>query len=166
MLCQGDPSPVLSPVPFHFSFIFLKVFLFLSSPSHHSLSALSIYKDPSFFSHLSIIFTYTSCFFQPLFIFRCKPSHFEEEDIMDHGNNKEEELGSPVHSQVRKIKEEFSERADDRSPRKSPERKPVQRDRSSSSRRQISRSPLGISGRPISVGDWLLFVVIRLKHSY
>ncbi|XP_057443468.1 uncharacterized protein LOC130735535 [Lotus japonicus] len=55
--------------------------------------------------------------------------------------------GVPIHSQVRKIKQE-SEKVVDWSPGQ-PEMRPVLRDIS----RQISRSPLGISGRPISVGD-------------
>ena len=52
--------------------------------------------------------------------------------------------GVPVHSQVRKIKQE-SENILDWLPGK-PEIRPVVT-------RQVSRSPLGISGRPISVGD-------------
>ncbi|KAK7271184.1 hypothetical protein RJT34_26867 [Clitoria ternatea] len=55
--------------------------------------------------------------------------------------------GVLVHSQVRKIKQE-SEDVFEWSPGK-PEMKPVLREIS----RQISRSPLGISGHPISVGD-------------
>ncbi|EXB45097.1 hypothetical protein L484_019322 [Morus notabilis] len=71
---------------------------------------------------------------------------------MDHNNNDgerygSEQMGSPIHSQVRKIKEE-SEKIVDWLPRK-PERKPVLREIT----RQISRSPLGVSRRPISVGD-------------
>ncbi|KAJ1390724.1 hypothetical protein SESBI_02951 [Sesbania bispinosa] len=55
--------------------------------------------------------------------------------------------GVPVHSQVRKIKQE-SEKILDWSPGQS-EIRPVLREIS----RQISRSPLGISGQPISVGE-------------
>ena len=55
--------------------------------------------------------------------------------------------GAPVHSQVRKIKQE-SEKILDWSPGQ-PEVRPVLREIT----RQISRSPLGISGLPISVGD-------------
>ncbi|KAK7314672.1 hypothetical protein VNO77_33199 [Canavalia gladiata] len=55
--------------------------------------------------------------------------------------------GVPIHSQVRKIKQESEKILDlDWSPVK-PEIRPVLRELS----RQISRSPLGISGRPISV---------------
>jgi len=64
--------------------------------------------------------------------------------------NKDERFaqkGVPVHSQVRKIKQE-SEEIVDGSPGK-PEIRHVLRDIN----RQISRSPLGISGQPISVGD-------------
>ena len=53
----------------------------------------------------------------------------------------------PVHSQVRKIKQE-SEKIMEWSPGK-PEIRPLLRELN----RQLSRSPLGISGRPISVGD-------------
>ncbi|KAJ7970251.1 mRNA,: RTFL01-09-C22 [Quillaja saponaria] len=65
-------------------------------------------------------------------------------------NNSEEmieHVGFPVHSQVRKIKQE-SEKIIDWSPGQ-PEMRPVLKEIS----RHISRSPLGISGRPISVGD-------------
>ena len=58
-----------------------------------------------------------------------------------------DQSGSPIHSQVRKIKQE-SEKIVDWLPGK-PERRPVLREIT----RQISRSPLGISGQPISVGD-------------
>ena len=51
-----------------------------------------------------------------------------------------------VHSQVRKIKQE-SEQIIDLSP--APEMRPVLRE---ISRQQLSPSPLGLSGRPISVG--------------
>ncbi|KAH1086259.1 hypothetical protein GLYMA_07G104300v4 [Glycine max] len=63
--------------------------------------------------------------------------------------NKDERFaqkGVPIHSQVMKIRQE-SEKIVDWSPGK-PEIRPVLREIS----RQISRSPLGISGRPISVG--------------
>lgn len=73
---------------------------------------------------------------------------------MENNNNEgeryglnEQKGGSPVHSQVRKIKEE-SEKIVDWLPGK-PERRPVLREIT----RQLSRSPLGVSGRPISVGD-------------
>ncbi|KAH1241361.1 hypothetical protein GmHk_07G018959 [Glycine max] len=62
--------------------------------------------------------------------------------------NKDERFaqkGVPIHSQVMKIRQE-SEKIVDWSPGK-PEIRPVLREIS----RQISRSPLGISGRPISV---------------
>lgn len=78
---------------------------------------------------------------------------------MDLNNNDgerygSEQMGSPIHSQVRKIKEE-SEKIVDWLPGK-PERKPVLREIS----RQISRSPLGVSRRPISVGDQLSLVLV------
>ncbi|TKY61085.1 hypothetical protein E2542_SST18190 [Spatholobus suberectus] len=50
----------------------------------------------------------------------------------------------PVHSQVRKIKQESEKIVAG-----PPEIRPVFRELN----RQLSRSPLGISGRPISVGD-------------
>lgn len=57
--------------------------------------------------------------------------------------------GVPIHSQVRKIKQE-SEKIVDWSPGQPEIRfRPVLREIS----RQISRSPLGISGQPISVGE-------------
>jgi len=66
-------------------------------------------------------------------------------------NNKKDEgfgqKGIPIHSQVMKIKQE-SEKIFDWSPDK-PEIRPVLREIS----RRVSRSPLGISGRAISVGD-------------
>ncbi|GAU48126.1 hypothetical protein TSUD_299650 [Trifolium subterraneum] len=64
-------------------------------------------------------------------------------------NNKVESFGQkgiPIHSQVMKIKQEsekFFEWSSDQ-----PEIRPVLREIS----RRISRSPLGISGQPISVG--------------
>lgn len=64
--------------------------------------------------------------------------------------NKDERFaqkGVPIHSQVMKIRQE-SEKIVDWFPGK-PEIRPVLREIS----RQISRSPLGISGRPISVGE-------------
>ncbi|GMN46060.1 hypothetical protein TIFTF001_015241 [Ficus carica] len=72
---------------------------------------------------------------------------------MDHNTNNDgerywsEQMGSPVHSQVRKIKEE-SEKIVDWLPQKS-ERRPGLGEIT----RQHSRSPLGISRRPISVRD-------------
>ncbi|MED6167460.1 hypothetical protein PIB30_002942 [Stylosanthes scabra] len=57
--------------------------------------------------------------------------------------------GVPIHSQVMKIKQESSDKIIiDLAPGQ-PEVRPVLREIS----RQISRSPLGISRRPISVGD-------------
>ncbi|XWS50862.1 hypothetical protein CRYUN_Cryun12cG0126000 [Craigia yunnanensis] len=59
-----------------------------------------------------------------------------------------EDMGTvAVHSQVRKIKQE-SEQIIDCSPGQ-PEIRPVLRE---FSRQQLSRSPLGLSGRPIFVG--------------
>ncbi|KAJ4849590.1 hypothetical protein Tsubulata_038222 [Turnera subulata] len=57
----------------------------------------------------------------------------------------EEQKGVPVHSQVRKIKQESNKIM-----AWSPEMRPVLRE---ITRQQISRSPLGLGGRPISVGD-------------
>lgn len=73
-----------------------------------------------------------------------------------NGNNNRdlegfEEMGVPVHSQVRKIKQE-SEKVIDWLPGK-PEMRPVLREINVTTTRQLSRSPLGISRRPISVGD-------------
>ncbi|XP_020205234.1 uncharacterized protein LOC109790487 [Cajanus cajan] len=62
---------------------------------------------------------------------------------------KDEGKGVPIHSQVRKIKQE-SEKIIDWSPGK-PEVRPVLREIGRD--RPISRSPLGISGQPISVGE-------------
>lgn len=62
-----------------------------------------------------------------------------------------EEMGVPVHSQVRKIKQE-SEKIIDWLPGK-PEMRPVLREITMTTTKQLSRSPLGISRRPISVGD-------------
>lgn len=62
-----------------------------------------------------------------------------------------EEMGVPVHNQVRKIKQE-SEKIIDWLPGK-PEMRPVLREITMTTTRQLSRSPLGISRRPISVGD-------------
>ncbi|KAE9597475.1 hypothetical protein Lal_00029940 [Lupinus albus] len=59
-----------------------------------------------------------------------------------------EQKGVPIHSQVRKIKQESSEKIVDWSPGQ-PEIRPVFRELI----RQVSRSRLGTSGRPISVGD-------------
>lgn len=66
-------------------------------------------------------------------------------------NNKDENFaqkGIPIHSQIMKIKQE-SEKIIDWQPGKPEIRRPVLREIS----RRISRSPLGISGQPISVGD-------------
>lgn len=57
-------------------------------------------------------------------------------------------VGSPIHSQVRKIKEESEETIADWSPTQ-PKLRRVLRDIN----RQRSRSPLGLTGRPISVGE-------------
>ncbi|KAK3406098.1 hypothetical protein EUGRSUZ_K02282 [Eucalyptus grandis] len=62
------------------------------------------------------------------------------------------DAGFPVHSQVRKIKEELEATAVDWSTVQ-PEMRPVLRAREVI-KRQRSRSPLGLAaGRPISVGD-------------
>lgn len=57
-------------------------------------------------------------------------------------------VGSPIHSQVRKIKEESEETIADWSPTQ-PKLRRALRDIN----RQRSRSPLGLTGRPISVGE-------------
>ncbi|KAK7251748.1 hypothetical protein RIF29_35213 [Crotalaria pallida] len=74
---------------------------------------------------------------------------------MEYGESRESvkdenftQKGAPIHSQVRKIKQESSEKIVDRLPGQ-PHIRPVFRELN----RQVSRSPLGISGRPISVGD-------------
>ncbi|XP_010271342.1 PREDICTED: uncharacterized protein LOC104607400 [Nelumbo nucifera] len=58
-----------------------------------------------------------------------------------------DQMGTPVHSQVRKIKQEY-ENIKDPYPQKL-EIRPVLREIT----RQLSRSPLGRVGRAISVGD-------------
>ncbi|KGN64190.1 hypothetical protein Csa_013611, partial [Cucumis sativus] len=67
-------------------------------------------------------------------------------DIRETNSMEKIEAPFPVHSQVRKIKEESDTTIDWRPGQ--PEIRPP-----TASFRQISRSPLGISGRPISVGD-------------
>ncbi|EOY21428.1 hypothetical protein QUC31_007303 [Theobroma cacao] len=76
----------------------------------------------------------------------------ELEQKMGNNNNNgnfkaKEDMGVAVHSQVRKIKHEL-EQSIDWSPGQ-PEMRPVLRE---ISRHQLSRSRLGLSGRPISVG--------------
>ncbi|XP_077236038.1 uncharacterized protein LOC143877721 [Tasmannia lanceolata] len=68
---------------------------------------------------------------------------------MEKKNRGEErmDLGRPIHSQVRKIKQE-DEKIKDPSPPQAKIR-PVFREIT----RQLSRSPLGLASRPISVGD-------------
>ncbi|CAL0313764.1 unnamed protein product [Lupinus luteus] len=64
-------------------------------------------------------------------------------------DEKFEQKGVPIHSQVRKIKQESSsEKIVDWCPGQ-PEIRPVFRELN----RHVSRSRLGTSGRPISVGD-------------
>ncbi|OIW20760.1 hypothetical protein TanjilG_21982 [Lupinus angustifolius] len=69
---------------------------------------------------------------------------------MVYGENKESvkgenfaQKGVPIHSQIRKIKQESTEKIVDWSPGQ-PEIRPVFRELN----RQVSRSRLGISGRP------------------
>ncbi|GKV05233.1 hypothetical protein SLE2022_346820 [Rubroshorea leprosula] len=69
----------------------------------------------------------------------------EENKIIGTKKGKED-MGIPVHSQVRKIKQE-SEKIEDWP---APEMRPVLRE---ITKQQLSRSPLGLGGRPISVGD-------------
>ncbi|KAF5730290.1 hypothetical protein HS088_TW20G00663 [Tripterygium wilfordii] len=74
------------------------------------------------------------------------------EQKRNSNNNYENQVGlHPVHSQVRKIKQESEKNTIivDWLPGQ-PEMRPALREITS---RQISRSPLGLSGRPISVGD-------------
>ncbi|KAE8663947.1 hypothetical protein F3Y22_tig00112857pilonHSYRG00040 [Hibiscus syriacus] len=76
-----------------------------------------------------------------------------ESNNNNHDNNlrgKEDTGNVAIHNQVRKIKQE-SEQIIDWSPGQ-PQMRPVLRE---ISRHQISRrSPLGLSGSPISVGCW------------
>ncbi|KAB5524283.1 hypothetical protein DKX38_022032 [Salix brachista] len=67
----------------------------------------------------------------------------------------EEQLGFPVHSQVKKIKQESCYKILDWLPAGQPEMKPVLTEITTTARssHQLSRSPLGLAGRPISVGD-------------
>ncbi|TYJ99047.1 hypothetical protein E5676_scaffold248G002510 [Cucumis melo var. makuwa] len=69
-----------------------------------------------------------------------------DSDMRERNSTEKIEVPFPVHSQVRKIKEE-SETIMDWRPGQPEIRPPT------AAFRQISRSPLGISGRPISVGD-------------
>ncbi|KAK9276933.1 hypothetical protein L1049_006471 [Liquidambar formosana] len=66
----------------------------------------------------------------------------------DSSNNREDDgyLGLPIHSQVRKIKQEFEKIK--HPSLQQPEMRRVLRD---NNRRQRSRSPLGLAERPISV---------------
>ena len=68
------------------------------------------------------------------------------------GGAAEEQLGFPVHNQVKKIKQESCYRFLDWLPAGQPEMRPVFKVLTTRSH-QVSRSPLGLSGRPISVGD-------------
>ncbi|KAK9115130.1 hypothetical protein Syun_021927 [Stephania yunnanensis] len=61
-----------------------------------------------------------------------------------------EYMGIPIHNQIRKIKQEHEKIRDPTPPEEEEMRyRPVLREIT----RQLSRSPLGRSGRPISVGD-------------
>lgn len=64
----------------------------------------------------------------------------------------EEQVGFPVHNQVKKIKQESCYKILDWLPAGQPEMRPVVRVFTARSH-QVSRSPLGLAGRPISVGD-------------
>ncbi|KAJ6976989.1 hypothetical protein NC653_029004 [Populus alba x Populus x berolinensis] len=64
----------------------------------------------------------------------------------------EEQVGFPVHNQVKKIKQESCYKILDWLPAGQPEMRPVIRVSAARSH-QVSRSPLGLAGRPISVGD-------------
>ncbi|GLU12854.1 hypothetical protein SLE2022_295120 [Rubroshorea leprosula] len=70
-----------------------------------------------------------------------------EENKIIGMNKGKEDMGIPVHSQVKKIKQE-SEKIEDRT---SPEKRPELRE--TTAKQQLARSPLGLSCRPISVGD-------------
>ncbi|KAF8389956.1 hypothetical protein HHK36_024476 [Tetracentron sinense] len=79
-----------------------------------------------------------------------------EQSKSNNSSRKEEineHLGTPIHSQVRKIKQEYEKIKDSSSPQ--PEMRPVLAEitRQLSRSRSRSRSPLGLAGRPISVGD-------------
>ncbi|KAG6746761.1 hypothetical protein NC652_034553 [Populus alba x Populus x berolinensis] len=65
----------------------------------------------------------------------------------------EEQMGFPVHNQVKKIKQESCCKILDWPPGGLPEMKPVLKEIAARSSHQLSRSPLGLAGRPISVGD-------------
>ncbi|KAJ6868368.1 hypothetical protein NC651_033440 [Populus alba x Populus x berolinensis] len=65
----------------------------------------------------------------------------------------EEQMGFPVHNQVKKIKQESCYNILDWPPGGLPEMKPVLKEIAAGSSHQLSRSPLGLAGRPISVGD-------------
>ncbi|KAJ6373778.1 hypothetical protein OIU78_029460 [Salix suchowensis] len=77
-------------------------------------------------------------------------SSSKKEDGME-----EEQLGFPVHNQVKKIKQESCYKILDWLPAGRPEMKPVLTEITTTARssHQLSRSPLGLAGRPISVGD-------------
>ncbi|KAF9667499.1 hypothetical protein SADUNF_Sadunf15G0029300 [Salix dunnii] len=67
----------------------------------------------------------------------------------------EEQVGFPVHNQVKKIKQESCYKILDWLPAGQPEMKPVLTEITTTTRssHQLSRSRLGLAGRPISVGD-------------
>ncbi|KAF8407595.1 hypothetical protein HHK36_006729 [Tetracentron sinense] len=72
---------------------------------------------------------------------------------MENSNRKEEgilNLGFPIHSQIRKIKQEY-EKITELSPTET-EMRPVLHGITRQKQQQRSRSPLGISRQPISVG--------------
>ncbi|KAF7822194.1 uncharacterized protein G2W53_027649 [Senna tora] len=75
-------------------------------------------------------------------------NYVKREEEEGFGERKKNGVAIAIHSQVRKIKQE-SEKILDWSPSQ-PEIRPPLRE---ITHRQIPRSPLGISGRPISVGD-------------
>lgn len=70
-----------------------------------------------------------------------------EDKKKNQGEERREGSGSPIHSQVRKIKQEYEKIKDPYPPE--PEVRPALRDIT----RQLSPSPLGRAGRPISIGD-------------
>ncbi|KAJ6359213.1 hypothetical protein OIU76_000852 [Salix suchowensis] len=78
--------------------------------------------------------------------------HERESSGKKDGGAAEEQLGFPVHNQVKKIKQESCYRILDWLPAGQPEMRPVIKDLTTRSH-QVSRSPLGLAGRPISVGD-------------
>ncbi|CAK7349532.1 unnamed protein product [Dovyalis caffra] len=66
------------------------------------------------------------------------------------GGIEEEQVGFAVHNQVKKIKQESCYKILDWLPAGQPEMRPVLKEITTRSSHQLSRSPLGLAGRPIS----------------